>query len=139
MVKTKKRILIDTHFFLWIFIEPRRFSTKARSFVEDTNANAFFLSDASAWEASIKFGLGKLKLPKPPDVFIPERVRLAEYSHLSIDLTHVLSVHELPPIHGDPFDRLLISQAKIEDLAILTEDPQFAKYGIDTLGFSEIS
>ncbi len=139
MVKTKKKILIDTHFFLWIFIEPKRFSENARKFIEDTDANDFFLSYVSSWEASIKFGLGKLRLPKPPDVFIPERVRLAEYFHLPIELGHVLNVHTLPLIHRDPFDRLLISQAKSEDLIILTDDRKFKRYDIQTLGFSDIS
>jgi len=133
------KLLIDTHIFVWIFVEPRRFSEKARSFLEDVITNQFFLSDASAWEASIKFGLGKLKLPQKPDVFFPDRVRQAEYRHLRIDLNHVTGVHSLAKIHGDPFDRLLISQATVENMTIVTNDPVFKLYKVDTLMLHDIS
>jgi PIN domain nuclease of toxin-antitoxin system len=138
MVKTKTRILIDTHVFLWIFIEPKRFTESARQFIIDTDAYDFFLSDASSWEISIKFGIGKLKLPKPPERFVVERVRLAQYRHLPIALEHVLSVHLLPPLHGDPFDRLIISQAMAEDMTIMTADPVFSHYDVKTLDFQQI-
>ena len=139
MAKTKTRILIDTHVFLWIFIEPKRFTPAAKAFIKDTASNEFYVSYASSWESSIKFGIGKLRLPKPPQRFIPERVRQARYLHLPIELEHVVNVHSLPQIHRDPFDRLLISQAKIEDLTILTADPIFAKYSVKTIDFAEIS
>lgn len=132
-------LLIDTHIFVWIFIEPRRFSLKARSFLEDVASNKFFLSDASAWEASIKFGLGKLKLPEKPEVFFADRVRQSEYRHLRIDLNHVTRVHSLPKIHGDPFDRLLISQANVEDMTIITDDPVFKLYDVNTLTLRDLS
>ena len=132
-------LLIDTHIFVWIFIEPRRFSKKARSFLEDVKANRFFVSDVCAWEASIKYGLGKLKLPEKPEVFFPDRVRQAEYRHLRIDLNHVTKVHSLAKIHGDPFDRLLISQSNIEDMTIITDDPVFKLYEVNTLTLRDIS
>ena len=132
-------LLIDTHTFVWIFIEPHRFSAKARSFLEDVETNQFYLSDVSAWEASIKYGLGKLKIPEPPEVFFPDRVRRAEYHHLRIDLRHVTKVHSLPKIHGDPFDRLLISQAQIEDMTIISNDRFFKSYQVKTLTISDIS
>ncbi len=133
------RFLIDTHVFFWIFIEPNRFSTKARAFLEDTNSRDFFFSDASAWEASIKFGLGKLRLPEIPELFFADRVRRAGYRHLPIDLGHVTRVHSLPNIHGDPFDRLLISQAKVEEMTIISNDPVFRRYNVDTLTTRDIS
>lgn len=132
-------ILIDTHVFVWIFIEPHRFSPGARAFLEEIDSNRFFFSDASAWEASIKFGLGKLKLPEMPERFFPDRVRRAGYRHLPIDLSHATRVHSLPRIHGDPFDRLLASQAKIEDMTIISEDPVFKRYGVNTLTLRDIS
>jgi PIN domain nuclease of toxin-antitoxin system len=135
----KRRILIDTHVFLWIFLEPSRFSRRGRRFVEDTDTSDFYLSDASAWEASIKCGIRKLKLPLAPDQFIPDRVRKADYSHLAIDLNHVLAVHSLPKLHRDPFDRLLVSQARLEDLTILTADPIFKRYKVKTLTVTDIS
>lgn len=135
------RFLIDTQVFLWIFSEypPRGFSKKAKDFLGDTESNEFFVSDVSAWEGSIKYGLGKLKLPERPEVFFPDRVRRAEYRHLPIDLRHVTSVHSLPKIHGDPFDRLLISQAKIEGMTVISDDRVFRKYKIDILRIRDIS
>ena len=133
------RFLIDTHVFLWIFEGRHGVSTNARSFLEDVKTNQFFFSDVSAWEASIKFGLGKLKLPENPEVFFPDRVRRAEYRHLRIDLNHVTKVHSLAKIHRDPFDRLLISQANVEDMTIITNDPVFKLYDVNTLTLRDIS
>lgn len=133
------KILLDTHIFLWIFTEPERFSRKARKYVENSDTSDFFLSDVSAWEASIKFGLGKLRLPEPPEVFFASRVRRAGYRHLRIDLDHVTHVHKLPTIHRDPFDRLLISQADVEGITILSDDPIFQEYDVKVMRLSEIS
>ncbi len=132
------RFLVDTHVFIWMF-SNRPFSKKARSFLEDVEANQFFLSDVSAWEASIKYGLGKLKLPEKPEVFFADRVRQAEYHHLRIDLNHVTKVHSLANIHGDPFDRLLISQANVEDMTIITDDAVFKRYKVKTWTLRDIS
>lgn len=133
------KVLLDTHIFLWIFSQPKRFSRNARSFVEDVSRNEFYLSDVSAWEGSIKYGLGKLKLPEPPESFFSSRVRRADYRRLRIDLDHVTKVHSLPQIHRDPFDRLLISQALIEEMTIFSEDPVFAAYKIKSLSLRDIS
>lgn len=133
------KILLDTHIFLWIFTEPDRFSKKARQFVENVAENDFFLSDVSAWEASIKYGLGKLRLPEPPETFFSSRVRRADYHRLRIDLDHVTNVHKLLGIHRDPFDRLLISQAAIEGMTILSDDTVFKQSKIDTLRLVDIS
>ena len=133
------KILLDTHIFLWIFTEPERFSNKARQFVENVGANDFFLSDVSAWEASIKYGLGKLRLPEPPEVFFASRVRRADYHRLRIDLDHVAKVHQLQGIHRDPFDRLLISQAVIEGMTVLSDDRIFQKYKVSSIRLSDIS
>lgn len=133
------KVLLDTHVFLWIFSDLHDFPDQARSFFEDVESHQFFLSDASAWEAAIKFGSGKLKLPEAPEVFFPDRVRRAGYRHLPIDLNHVTRVHSLPRIHGDPFDRLLISQAKFEEMTIISEDPVFERYGVNLLRLRDIS
>ncbi len=133
------KVLLDTHIFLWIFTEPERFSKKARLFVQNIEENDFFLSDVSAWEASIKYGLGKLRLPEPPEAFFANRVRRADYRGLRIDLDHVTKVHKLPRIHRDPFDRLLISQATIEGMTVLSNDPILQKYEVETLRLSDIS
>ncbi|MGH9947067.1 MAG: type II toxin-antitoxin system VapC family toxin [Pyrinomonadaceae bacterium] len=132
-------LLIDTHVFLWMLSEERDFSANARSFLEDAKSNRFFLSDVSAWEVSIKYGLGKLKLPEKPELFFADRVRKAGYRHLPIDLSHVTRVHSLPKIHGDPFDRLLVSQAMVEDMTIISDDPVFKLYEVNTLKLRDIS
>lgn len=133
------RFLIDTQIFIWIFIEPRRFSANARAFLENIEPNQFFISDATAWEATIKFGLGKLKLPESPKIFFADRVRQADYRHLRIDLRHVTRVHSLPRVHRDPFDRLLITQAVLENMTIISEDPVFKSYEVDSLTLKDIS
>jgi len=138
MVKMKKQILIDTHIFLWLFLEPERFTKTAIEFVKNRKENEFYLSHASSWEVSIKFGAGKLKLPKPPELFIPQRMQRSGYLHLPIELEHALNVHSLPQIHRDPFDRLIVSQAKLENMSILTADPIFSKYGVNAIKFSDI-
>ena len=133
------KILVDTQIFIWIFIEPYRFNKKARSFFEDTASNSFYLSDASPWEASIKYGLGKLKLPEIPEIFFADRIRRASYKHLGIDLRHVTRVHSLPQIHRDPFDRLLITQAIDEDMTIISDDRVFREYDVELFTLKDIS
>ncbi len=138
MAKMKPQLLIDTHVFLWLFLEPERFTDAAIAFVKNRRDHEFYLSHASSWEISIKFGSGKLKLPKSPELFVPRRVQRAGYLHLPIELEHVLNVHSLPQIHRDPFDRLIISQAKLEKMRVLTADPVFEDYGIDVIKFADI-
>jgi len=92
--------------------------------------NVVYVSLVSAWEISIKYGLGKLHLPDPPEVFFGRAVELARLEVLPIGLNHVLAVHELPAHHRDPFDRLLIAQCQAEDLAIISFDAAFASYDL---------
>jgi len=134
----KTRILLDTHIFIWIFIEPGRFSKQQRRFIE-SRENEFYVSDVAAWEASIKYGLGKLRLPEPPETFFPSRIRRADHHRLRIDLDHVTYVHKLPQVHRDPFDRLLISQAILEELTILSDEPKLRDYDVSVMGLSDIS
>lgn len=126
------RVLIDTHILLWFYLEPHRIRRNALNFLENTSDNEIFVSAATAWEISIKFGVGKLEIPEVPEIWFPDRVRRAGFRLLPIELQHVLRVHNLPPTHKDPFDRLLISQANVENLMIVTEDPNFAKYQVKT-------
>lgn len=125
-------ILIDTQCFLWAFLEPERLGEEAKQALADWN-NTLFLSAVSAWEISIKYGIGKLKLPEPPDVYVPQRLLDKGITRLSIKFAHVLQVHSLPLIHKDPFDRLLIAQAQAESLTLLTADPILLHYGVDCL------
>jgi PIN domain nuclease of toxin-antitoxin system len=127
------RVLIDTQIFLWGLLEPKRLSQQAKIFLKDTFENEIYLSHVSAWEIAIKYGIKKLDIPDVPERYVPDRVKEAGFIHLPIKLEHVLQTHSLPPIHKDPFDRLLVSQARVEGLTILTGDPHFAKYKIDVL------
>ncbi len=124
------RVLIDTHIFLWFYLEPHRIQQNAKIFLLDTFNNEIFISYVTAWEIAIKFGVGKLKTPDVPEIWVPDRIRRAGFSQLPIEMRHTLRVHNLPTHHKDPFDRLLISQANAENLTIVTEDPNFAKYQV---------
>jgi PIN domain nuclease of toxin-antitoxin system len=125
-------ILLDTHAWIWMTTAPERFSRKARSYVTD-DSNEFWLSAASAWEISIKWALGKLVLPSLPSQFVPEQLAITKTYPLAIQHSHALRVADLPRIHNDPFDRMLIAQAQIERVPILTGDPQFKPYKVDLI------
>ena len=126
------KILLDTQCWLWMASSPERFSVHARSLVE-TRVNELYLSAASAWEIAIKHGLGKLRLPEPPARYVPSRLAALGTLALPIEHTHALHVAALPSHHRDPFDRLLVAQAQVEDLPILTADPVFARYDVTTI------
>ena len=129
------RILIDTQCWLWMTASPERFSPRARALVERAEHDVF-LSAASSWEIAIKYAVGKLKLPEPPAAFVPSRIDATGVRALSIDHAHALQVSALPRHHRDPFDRLLIAQAQLEDLTILTADPLFGAYDVTTIAAS---
>lgn len=126
------KVLIDTHILLWFYLEPHRIKGNALNFLRNTSDNEIFVSHVTAWEISIKYGVGKLKIPEVPEIWTPDRIRRAGFTQMPIKMQHVSRVHNLPLIHKDPFDRLLISQANVEDLIIVTEDPNFAKYSVKT-------
>ncbi len=125
------RILLDTHVFLWLHTKPERLGEHL-PVVEDQR-NELLLSAASSWEIAIKYGLGRLPLPEPPQRYVPSRLRAIGASALPIEHTHALAVAALQPLHRDPFDRLLVAQAGLLDVPILTADPQLARYPVQTL------
>ena len=126
------RVLLDTHVFLWWINDDPRLSTHAREIITD-GENTLFLSAVSGWEIAIKAKLGRLKLPGPLKTFIPEQMALNAIESLSVQMSHALHVHTLPLHHRDPFDRLLIAQAQLDNLPILTADPKIALYAIRTV------
>ncbi|MFN0279580.1 MAG: type II toxin-antitoxin system VapC family toxin [Pyrinomonadaceae bacterium] len=134
----KQKVLIDTQIFLWTFLEPKRFKLSAKTFFQESNNKEFYLSHVSSWEIAIKYGIGKLKLPKPPEELIREILFLSGYEQLPIRLHHIFGTYSLPLIHRDPFDRLLVSQAKEEKMTLLTTDKNLMKYKIDILKLSEL-
>jgi PIN domain nuclease of toxin-antitoxin system len=123
------RLLLDTHAWLWMTEAPDRLSPSARRLLSSPN-NERFLSTASAWEIAIKYRAGKLRLPKDPATLIPELLTRTQVVALPVLLRHALQVSSLPLHHSDPFDRLLVAQAQIEDLTVVSTDPQFQRYDV---------
>jgi PIN domain nuclease of toxin-antitoxin system len=123
------RLLLDTHCWLWMRAEPERLSEPTRQLLRDPESD-LFLSAAAAWEIAINFAAGKLRLPEPPAAFIAQRLSEDRVAALPILLTHALRAGELPPHHRDPFDRVLIAQAQMEGLTLLTADRELARYDV---------
>src|SRR3954469_9582871 len=109
------RLLLDTHIFLWFISGDARLSVKLRDAVTDP-ANEVFVSAVSVWEAMIKSALGKLPLPAEPHVYLPQQRADHGLASLEVDEPAVVRLADLPPLHRDPFDRLLICQAIRHDL-----------------------
>jgi len=120
------RVLLDTHIAMWTFFQQRRLSVKARSLIEDRQ-NSLIFSTASLWEIAIKRALGKREFQFDPRVL--RRAMLDDgYEELPVLGQHAVEVDSLPPIHKDPFDRILIAQAMVEGITLLTADPMIARY-----------
>jgi PIN domain nuclease of toxin-antitoxin system len=126
------RLLLDTCTFLWIVGGAKNLSARAREAFVDP-ANETFLSAASAWEIAVKHRLGRLPLPEPPDVFVPAQRTAHGIEPLGIDEEAALHVAKLPDIHRDPFDRLLVAQALVGGLVLLTPDDPIREYPVRTL------
>jgi PIN domain nuclease of toxin-antitoxin system len=126
------RILLDTHAWLWLVIDPERMRPDSRALASDPT-NDILLSAASAWEIAIKYANGRLTLSEPPRSFVPSRMARTGAIGLSIEHAHALATATLPRHHADPFDRLLIAQAQVESLPILTADPVFGDYDVAVL------
>ena len=125
-------ILLDTQAFVWLASSPLRFKESVRAVLVDPR-NRLFLSAASSWEIAIKVARGKLSLPLEPSAYVPSRMHRHSVTGLSIEHRHTLHVITLPPLHNDPFDRLLVAQAQIEEMALLTSDRQVAAYEVEVI------
>lgn len=112
--------------------ESKRFSPQIRLLLQDPE-NQLYLSAASSWEIAIKYALGKLPLPLPPMEYVPTRMETSGTMPLPIQHRHALRAGSLPRHHADPFDRLLIAQAQMENLGLLTADRQLETYEVDLL------
>ena len=123
------RLLLDTHTLLWWVEDDPQLSPLARHQIVD-ECNDCLVSLASAWEMAIKAGLGKLKLAVSVQRYFQEQLAPNNFQLLPISLEHVTLVERLPLHHRDPFDRLLIAQAKCDGLALVSADPMFDEYGI---------
>lgn len=127
------KILLDTQCWLWMLVAPERFSTAGARRLS-ASENELLLSAASAWEIAIKHAIGRLRLPVEPAEYVRSRLAESRTTPLSITHEHALRVAGLPLHHRDPFDRLLVAQAQIERLAIMTADSHFAAYDVDIVG-----
>ena len=122
-------LLLDTHIFIWLQIELHKLSAKRLQMLEDEN-NRLFLSLASIWEIQLKIMLNKFKFPKPLPEIIREQQLVNDLQILSITPEHIYELENLPFHHKDPFDRLLIAQATIEDFTLVTDEPKFSDYSV---------
>jgi PIN domain nuclease of toxin-antitoxin system len=117
------RLLLDTHIFLWLAADDKRLTDQARGTI--MGAGAIFISSATIWEIAVKFRIGKLRVD-PEDAI--REMAINGFRELAVRNDHAAGVAKLPLIHNDPFDRLLIAQAMLEPLHLLTADAQLAAY-----------
>jgi len=121
-------LLLDTHAFLWWNNDDAALGPIARAAIAD-GENIVFVSAATAWEIATKRAAGKLDAPGD----IAEWVRQDGFAEIAVEIDHAVLSAELPDHHRDPFDRLLVAQASIEELTLVTMDPEIMKYDVETL------
>ena len=124
--------LLDTHVWLWLLESPERIAPDLHAMLKSVD-NTMLLSAATAWEIAIKWSLGRLPLPEPPGTYVPRMMSTTGALGLAVEHVHALHVAELPRHHGDPFDRLLIAQAQIERVPIVTVDDAFDAYDVEVI------
>ena len=120
-------VLLDTHAFLWWVADAPRLSRRAKKTIAGSPC---LLSIASCWEMAIKASLGHLEMPSPLDRFLQQQIEINGFHLLPVSLEHAAAVRDLPFHHRDPFDRLIVAQARHEEIAVVTVDPVFARYGV---------
>lgn len=125
------KLLLDTHIFLWLQSEPERLGSQL-AIVEDP-ATELLVSAASTWELAIKTSIGKLRLPLPVIDYVPTRAALIGAELIAVGHRDAAGVAALPPLHCDPFDRLLLAQAAAQHATLLTADAVLADYPTDVL------
>lgn len=125
------KLLLDTCTFLWLVAGHSSLSSECRRLSADP-ANELFLSAVSSWEITVKHALGRLTLSSPPPVYVPKYRRLHDITALPLEEEAALHLHRLPHLHKDPFDRMLVCQAIVHGLTILTPDPLIVQYPVRT-------
>jgi PIN domain nuclease of toxin-antitoxin system len=126
------RILLDTHIFLWFISGDTQLSTDVRDAIRDPD-NEVYLSAISVWEVIVKYQLGKLPLPEHPETYLPKQRDLHQIASLALDESSVIQLAKLPPLHRDPFDRMLICQALQNSLTIATVDTAIRAYSVSVM------
>jgi PIN domain nuclease of toxin-antitoxin system len=125
------RLLLDTHVLLWAAVDPERLGDTA-GVLEDPD-NQLLVSAASSWEIAVKYALDKLQLPEPPERYVPYVVRELAATPVAVEHAHALAVASLPHHHRDPFDRMLVAQAQLLRVPIVTADGTLDAYDVDVL------
>jgi PIN domain nuclease of toxin-antitoxin system len=120
-------LLLDTHVVLWWLSDDPTLADEIKDRLD--HEPDVYVSPATVWEVAIKQAIGKL--PQPAD--LPKRIRDSGFRHLSITLEHGIAAGRLPPIHRDPFDRMLVAQAQLDDLTLVTRDADIQKYDVSLL------
>ncbi len=123
------RYLLDTHTFLWWITDDPRLSPRVRAIIREP-AHEVVFSAASAWELAIKAQLGRIHVSGDLATFVPQQLAANGFAQLAVEVRHALRVAALPPLHRDPFDRILVAQASLDDLPLLSRDPAIAQYGV---------
>ncbi len=126
------KILLDTCIFLWYITSDKRLSTLIRKYIQAPD-NKVYLSSVSIWECIVKHQIGKLSFPESPDIYLPQQRKRHGISPLSLNENSVSQLSGLPPLHRDPFDRMLICQAIEHDLTIATVDRMMISYPVKTI------
>jgi PIN domain nuclease of toxin-antitoxin system len=126
------RLLLDTHVFLWYINADPQLPVAFRDAIRDP-ANEVYLSAASVWEAVIKYALGKLPLPEPPAEYLPQQRAAHRIATLAVEEAALAHLASLPPLHRDPFDRILIAQALQHGLQLVTVDDAVRAYPVPLL------
>lgn len=126
------RVLLDTHAFVWWVLDDERLSDTARALLLD-RSNVVLVSAASAYEMSVKAARGRLTLPEPAGTYVASRLAGEGFTPLPIQVSHAVRAGSLPPIHRDPWDRLIVAQGQLDDLPILTTDPAIGRYDVETI------
>lgn len=124
------RYLLDSNVFLMALAAPEKLRPGARHLLS-SERGTLYLSAATSWEMSIKYAIGRLKLPEAPRTYVPAWLQTWGIHTLDVTHPHAFGVGDLPLHHHDPFDRLLIAQAKVENMTLLTTDRVFKKYPIN--------
>jgi len=125
-------MLVDTHVFLWFISGDDRLPLAVRESIRRAE-NEIYLSVASVWEAVIKYQLERLPLPEPPATYLPRQRERHQIARLTIDEASVAQLAELPPLHRDPFDRMLVAQARRHGLTVATVDPLVQRYAVPVI------
>ena len=126
------RFLLDTSVWLWSIAEVGRLNQASREVLTAPEHELYF-SSASVWEIAIKVSLGRMQIPEALRLLVPRETARQGLKPLQVTYSHALAVCELPLLHGDPFDRMLVAQARSEGLALITSDREIKRYPIEIL------